>query len=84
MKSISTYLVLFLFPILAANVQAQVDLPITFETGEAGDAWTWSVFENVDNPHLELVANPGASGINASATVAKFTARQAGMPWAGT
>jgi hypothetical protein len=83
MKSISTYLVLFLFPILAANVQAQVDLPITFETGEPGNAWTWNVFENVDNPALELVANPDGSDINASATVAKFTARQAGAPYAG-
>ena len=42
------------------------------------------MFENVDNPPLQFVANPDASGVNTSATVAMFTARQAGQPWAGT
>lgn len=32
---------------------------------------------------MEFVANPFPSGINTSATVAKFTAQQAGNPWAG-
>ena len=36
------------------------------------------------NPSLEFVANPNSSGINTSATVAKFTALQSGNPWAGT
>ena len=46
-------------------------------------AYTWNVFENSDNPVLEVVANPNPSGINTSATVAKFTARVAGQPYAG-
>ena len=57
--------------------------PIDFETGGYGAAWTWTVFENGDNPSLEIVTNPNAGGINSSATVAKFTALQAGQPWAG-
>jgi len=35
------------------------------------------------NPPLEIIANPDPSGINTSATVAKFTALQAGQPYAG-
>ncbi len=57
--------------------------PITFEAGEPGADWTWTVFENETNPPLEIIANPDASGINTSATVAKFTALQAGAPFAG-
>jgi len=57
--------------------------PIDFETGGYGAAWTWTVFENGDNPSLEIVTNPNAGGINSSATVAKFTALQAGQPHAG-
>lgn len=56
---------------------------ITFETGEDGNTWTWTVFENDNNPALEVVTNPDASGVNTSATVAKFTARIAGANWAG-
>ncbi len=57
--------------------------PIDFETGGYGAAWTWTVFENGDNPSLEIMTNPNTGGINSSATVAKFTALQAGDPWAG-
>ena len=57
--------------------------PIDFETGGYGAAWTWTVFENGDNPSLEIVTNPNTGGINSSATVAKFTALQTGQPWAG-
>lgn len=57
--------------------------PIDFETGGFGADWTWSVFENQTNPPLEIVANPSATGINTSATVAKFTALQAGQAYAG-
>lgn len=56
---------------------------INFEPGGFGAGWTWNVFENATNPPLEFVANPFPSGINTSATVAKFTAQQAGNPWAG-
>ncbi len=60
-------------------------LNMDFEEGGSGNAgYTWLMFENSDNPALEFVANPDASGINTSAKVAKFTARQAGQLWAGT
>lgn len=57
--------------------------PVDYESGGYGDSWTWTVFENSTNPPLEIVANPFPSGINTSATVAKFTALNAGQPWAG-
>jgi hypothetical protein len=57
--------------------------PIDFEPGGYGADWTWTVFENETNPPLEIISNPDPSGINTSATVAKFTALQAGNPWAG-
>ncbi|MBT3481420.1 MAG: hypothetical protein HN457_08335, partial [Opitutales bacterium] len=85
MKSLSIYLALFFSPLLVLNLNAQGNPgPIDFEDGGLGDAWTWAVFENVDNPALEMVDNPDKSGANPSATVAKFTARQAGAPYAGT
>jgi len=60
---------------------------ITFEPGEAGNAWTWNVFENNDNPPLNIIANPDATGANTSATVAEYTARDSAtgaQPYAGT
>ena len=57
--------------------------PINFEPGGDGGSWTWTVFENDVNPALEIVSNPDPTGLNTSATVAKFTALQAGQPWAG-
>jgi len=57
--------------------------PVDFEAGGNGAAWTWTPFENDDNPPVEIIANPDASGNNQSATVAKFTARLAGQPYAG-
>ena len=59
------------------------NVPIDFELGGNGLNWTWTTFENDTNPTLEIVANPDLSGINTSSTVAKFTALQAGEPWAG-
>jgi hypothetical protein len=56
---------------------------IDFETGGAGASYTWAVFENSDNPSLEIIANPDMSGVNTSATVAKFTARVDGQAYAG-
>ena len=58
-------------------------LPIDFETSGYGASWTWNVFENGANPAVEFVANPNASGINTSTTVAKITALQAGQPYVG-
>ena len=66
-----------IFPAFAQNA------PIDFEAGGNGADWTWTVFENDSNPALEIIANPDATGANTSATVAKFTALQAGMPFAG-
>jgi hypothetical protein len=56
---------------------------IDFETGGAGASYAWAVFENSDNPALEIIANPDMSGANTSATVAKFTARVDGQAYAG-
>lgn len=58
--------------------------PIDFEDGGFGAEFEWEVFENEDNPPLEIIDNPDASGANTSSTVAKFTARAAGAPFAGT
>ena len=57
--------------------------PIDFEPNGEGATWTWTVFENDNNPALEIVANPDPTGLNPSSTVAKFTALQTGNPWAG-
>jgi hypothetical protein len=57
--------------------------PIDFETGGNGATWTWTVFENSSNPAIEIITNPDQSGINTSSKVMKFTALQAGNPWAG-
>ncbi|MFZ9586210.1 MAG: hypothetical protein ACO29U_01310, partial [Crocinitomicaceae bacterium] len=40
--------------------------PISFEPGEYGLTWTWTVFENLGNPPLEIVGNPDQTGINTS------------------
>lgn len=59
------------------------NIPIDFEPDGYGADWTWTTFENDTNPALEIVSNPDPSGVNTSATVAKFTALQTGMPFAG-
>ena len=56
---------------------------IDFETTGYGANWTWNVFENVDNPAVEFVANPASGGINTSAKVAKIIARKTGQAWVG-
>jgi len=61
-----------------------VGTPYDFEATGLGSDFVWAVFENDDNPALEFVANPASSTVNDSATVAMFTARMAGQPWAGT
>lgn len=75
-----TLILLFIAFSLGAGAQ---NIPVDFETGGNGDNWSWVVFENDDNPPLEIVSNPDPSGINTSATVAKFTARATGQPFAG-
>lgn len=79
MKKITTLCTLVL---LSAMSYAQ-NAPIDFESGGEGAApWTWEVSENETNPALEFVANPNMVAPNASAMVAKFTARADGKPWA--
>jgi len=68
---------------MMAVVFAQ-NAPIDFEADGFGANWTWTVFENVTNPAVEILANPDASAPNESATVAKFTALVGGQPWAGS
>ena len=65
-----------------ASATAQ-NIPVDFEENGNGADWNWTTFENDTNPALEIVANPDASGLNTSSTVAKFTALQAGQPFAG-
>lgn len=66
----------------AGYVFAQNTHTIGFEAGGTGADWDWTVTENDDNPPLEFIANPVSGGINTTATVAKFTARQNGQFWA--
>ena len=69
--------------LMSTSLVSAQNAPIDFETGGNGATWTWTTFENVTNPTLEIIANPDASGINTSATVAKFTALNGGQPRAG-
>ena len=81
MKSLTTILIL-----LITFIGFSQNAPIDFEDGGQGANWGWNVFENADNPPLEFVANPDPSGINQSAMVAKFTARDTNAgaaPYAG-
>ena len=75
-------LVLGLMMLFALSVFAQSTHTVDFEPAGVGAGWTWIMAENADNPPLEFVANTVSGGINTSATVAKFTARVAGNPWA--
>ncbi|NND94513.1 MAG: T9SS type A sorting domain-containing protein [Flavobacteriales bacterium] len=79
MKVLTT---VFVSLLLVLNAQSQ-NSPIDFEPGGFGFDWTWTVFENQDNPALEIIDNPDATGANTSSTVAKFTARANGAPFAG-
>jgi len=80
---IKTLLVLYYMLLKCGGMVLGQNSPIDFETGGYGETWTWTVFENDSNPFLEIVTNPNTGGINSSSTVAKFTALQAGQPWAG-
>ena len=76
-------IILQLFVVLIFTTGITQNAPIDFEPGGFGDTWTWTVFENDTDPALEIIANPDPTGINTSATVAKFTALEAGQPFAG-
>ena len=58
------------------------NIPVDFEFNGNGAWWNWRVFENGQNPSLEVVANPDTSGINKSPWVAKFRAQPSGAPFA--
>ena len=81
-NSVFRKMVLSIFMMGAMGAMAQKS-PINFETGGNGATWTWTPFENSTNPAVEIIANPDKSGINTSSTVMKYTALQAGNPWAG-
>ncbi|WP_298528559.1 PKD domain-containing protein [uncultured Christiangramia sp.] len=58
--------------------------PVDFESAANGGlSSSWRVFENGDNPALEIITNPDMTG-NTSMSVAKFTARPEGQSYAGT
>ncbi|WP_430810256.1 MULTISPECIES: T9SS type A sorting domain-containing protein [unclassified Carboxylicivirga] len=80
MNKLYTFFVISMFA--ASMASAQSTHTIDFEPDGIGADWNWVVTENGDNPALEFVTNPDASGINTSATVAKFTAKQSGNAWA--
>jgi hypothetical protein len=69
--------------VLISSIGFSQNGPINFETGGNGAGWTWTTFENSTNPALETVNNPSSTAPNTSSKVAKFTALQAGNPWAG-
>ena len=72
----------FIFLISLTTAYSQNN-PVNFEIPGTGQGWSWTVFENDDNPSVQFVANPDTTGINKSKTAASFTARINGQPWAG-
>lgn len=80
-KILRLFALIFLFAFNTV-LFAQPTHTIDFEAGGVGANWEWIVSENADNPPLEFIANPVSGGINTSATVSKFTARQTGNDWA--
>ena len=81
-KEFTCMLVLMFVLMISSAAFAQPTHTIDFEPGGVGADWEWIVGENGDNPPLEFISNPDPSGINTSATVAQFIARQAGFPYA--
>ncbi len=74
----------FLSLSLFSSIAFAQNAPINFETGGNGAAWTWTAFENgPSGGPVQIVANPSATGINTSTTVAKFTTEINGQPFAG-
>ncbi len=61
--------------------QSFAQTTIDFEPTGAGAGYAWTVTENGTNPAMNFIANPSMM-VNTSATVAEFTAEQAGNPWA--
>ncbi|MBO6794932.1 MAG: T9SS type A sorting domain-containing protein [Balneolaceae bacterium] len=76
------YLLTLMLLAFSTSLVAQ-NSPVNFEADGNGADWTWEVFENTDNPALEVIDNPDATDPNTSAKVAKFTARVVGATFAG-
>ena len=77
------YLLLYSTLLFISFALPAQNIPVNFEEAGNGADWNWTVFENDTNPALEIIPNPDPSGLNTSATVAKFTALESGMPFAG-
>ncbi len=79
MKLISTLFVLGAF---ALGVNAQWELPATFEY--SGEDTIWNVFANNDLPGpLEIVENPDVGGVNTSEWCLQVTIDPAATKWVG-
>jgi len=76
-------LILLLTMLFASSMGFAQTGPVDFETDGIGSDWTWDVFENVDNPPVEVISNPDVSGENTSDMVASITARADGASFAG-
>jgi len=83
MKNRTQFYALILSVALLGSIAFAQNAPIDFEAGGNGANWTWTTFENPPNDPMEIVANPDPTGINTSATVAKYTALQTSPPFAG-
>ncbi len=81
MRQNKILLLVLMAVILQVAIYAQSTI-IDFEPAGQGADWAWTVGENGTNPPMTFPANPSATGINTSATVAMFTATVAGQPWA--
>ena len=57
---------------------------VDFEAAGIGTNWNWVVDQNGSNPPLEFVANPNSTGVNPTATAAKFIATANGESYALT
>lgn len=70
-------------PLLLFSFSLFAQSTIDFET--TGLDYNWVVFANGtgDSTDFEILANPNPSGINTSATVAKFKVNADADPWAG-
>ncbi|MFN1834428.1 T9SS type A sorting domain-containing protein [Balneola sp. MJW-20] len=67
---------------LSSVATAQIN-PINFEADGNGADWSWTVFENGDNPPVDVIFNPDATGANTSDSVAAITVRAEGASFAG-
>ncbi|MDC1068527.1 T9SS type A sorting domain-containing protein [Candidatus Kapabacteria bacterium] len=78
----TAFLILALMLVFSGKAISQEIHNINFEPDGVGADWEWTVDDNDDDPNLEFIANPDPTGGNMSPTVAKFTARATGNPWA--